>query len=365
MFIVSRKLKLLKAAIRELNKSNFSDLEKRVKESHEVLLRSQSKMLATPNPANAEVELRALEKWQILAMAEEAFFCQRSKITWLGLGDSNTAYFHKMASTKRSLNHIQFLVYGCGNKIDSMQGIQEQCLDYFSTLLGGPADPPLLEQSDLHLLLSFSCSLNQQRNLTKAFSKEDIKAAFFSLPRNKTSGPNGYSAKFFIACWEVVGQEVSDAVVEFFNSGRILHQWNATTLVLIPKIPNTSSATDFRPISCLNRVYKVISKFLANRLKAILPEVITYSQSAFIPGRLLAENVLLATDLVQGYNRKRAEPKAMLKVDLRKAFDSVRWEFMLATLRSIDIPEEYINWISQCINYYAILLHFRKCGFWW
>lgn len=71
-------------------------------------------------------------------------------------------------------------------------------------------------------------------------------------------------------------------------------------------------------------MYKVISKLLASRLKAILPEIISASQTAFMPGRLLSENVLLAIDLVQGYNLRRYESKAMLKVDLRKAFDSVR-----------------------------------------
>lgn len=93
---------------------------------------------------------------------------------------------------------------------------------------------------------------------------------FFSLPRNKTSGPDGYSAEFFIACWSVVGYEVTEAVLEFFRSGSLLRQWNATTLVLIPKSPNAARTTEFRPISCLNTVYKVISKLLASRLQSLL-----------------------------------------------------------------------------------------------
>lgn len=89
---------------------------------------------------------------------------------------------------------------------------------------------------------------------------------------------------------------------EFFLSGKLLKQWNATTLVLIPKISNASDMSDFRPISCLNTVYKVISKLMAKRLQQIISQVISPSQSAFIPGRLLAENVLLATEIVPGYN---------------------------------------------------------------
>lgn len=155
------------------------------------------------------------------------------------------------------------------------------------------------------------------------FTNEEIKEAFFSLPRNKTCGSDGYSSEFFIGCWSVVGAEISEAVLEFFRSGRLLKQWNETTLVLIPKFPNAERMSDFRPISCLNTLYKVIAKLLASRLKWLLPQVISLSQSAFMPGRLLAENVLLATELVQGYKRKNIEPRAMLKVDIRKAFDSV------------------------------------------
>lgn len=109
-------------------------------------------------------------------------------------------------------------------------------------------------------------------------------------------------------------------------------------LLLIPKKPNASSTSDCRHIPCLNNVYKVISKLLASRLKAILPLMISSSQYAFLPGRLLAENVLLATDLVNGYNSQTGSPRGMLKVDLRKTFDCVRWDFILASLRALAIP---------------------------
>ena len=109
----------------------------------------------------------------------------------------------------------------------------------------------------------------------------------------------------------------------------MLKQWNTTSLVLIPKVTNASLATEFSPISCLNIVYKVVSKLITNRLKEVLPLIISQVQSAFIPGRLLVENVLMATNLVKGYNTRNSEPSAMLKVDLTKAFDSIRWDFII------------------------------------
>lgn len=186
--------------------------------------------------------------------------------------------------------------------------------------------------------------------LENQFTNQEISDAFFQLSRNKTSGPNGYPSEFFTTCWSVIGPEVTEAVSEFFRSGKLLKQWNSTTLVLIPRIPKAESMTDFLPISYLNTLYKVIAKMLATRLKKVLSSVISHSQSAFIPGRLLRENVLLATEIVHGYNRNNVDRKAMLKVGLKKAFDSVRWEFVLAVLKAIGCPAIFVGWIQQCIT---------------
>ncbi|KAL1193074.1 hypothetical protein V5N11_018528 [Cardamine amara subsp. amara] len=182
-----------------------------------------------------------------------------------------------------------------GERIESQRDIHDHYINYFSELLGGAIGPKMFVEEDINLLLPFSCSQSQVDSLQKAFTNEEIRDDFQSLPRNKTCGPDGYSAEFFVGCWSVVGPEVTEAVHEFFSSGSLLKQWNSTTLVLIPKTLNASKTSDFRPISCLNTVYKVISKLLANILQKVLVQVISHSQSAFMSGRLLAENVLLAT----------------------------------------------------------------------
>ncbi|KAG7579890.1 Endonuclease/exonuclease/phosphatase superfamily [Arabidopsis thaliana x Arabidopsis arenosa] len=365
MFRVSSKLKFLKKIIRDFSKSNYSDLEKRVQEALVSLTEAQSNMLSNPSTLNAAVELEATRKWEVLSQAEESFFFQRSRVTWLREGDKNTSYFHRMASSRQSINHIHFLILEDGSRIDSQEGIQSHCIEFFNDLLASDVSPPLFFQEDINSLLGFECSAVQRGFLSANFTVEEIKSAFISLPKNKTSGPDGYSVEFFISCWSVVGPEVTAAVLEFFSSGKLLKQWNATTLVLIPKIQNASKVSDFRPISCLNTLYKVISKLLAGRLKEILPEVISHSQSAFLPGRLLSENVLLASELVQGYNRKNIQPSAMLKVDLRKAFDSIRWDFVLATLRAVNFPENFIGWIKECIctPSFSISINGKSDGF--
>ena len=350
MFRLSKKLKFLKNHIREFSKDNYSNLEKRVKEAHLVVLQLQQQILTSTTPAKALLERAANEKYQTLLRAEESFLCQRSSITWLREGDLNTSYFHRITAARQAINHIHYMLDSSGERIDSQEKIQDHCVHYYQSLLGGTEPLSLFDPADLSSLLAFRCSAANHAALESAFSPEDIRHAVFSLPRNKTAGPDGYSAEFFKSCWHIIGPEVVDAVTKFFNSGQMLKQWNATTLILIPKIPNASSTSDFKPISLCNTMYKVISRLLAGRLQSLLPFFVSNAQSAFLPGRLLAENVLLATELVNGYGRKNIGPRGMLKVDLRKAFDSVKWNFILAILKAINFPDKFISWISQCIT---------------
>ena len=350
MFRVSRKLKLLKNIIRDFSRQNYSEIEKRTAEAHDELLYAQSSMLTSLSTSNAALEISAQRRWEELSTAEAGFFFQKSCIQWLSFGDGNSRLFHRYAASMQAKNHIHYLISDTGQRVESQLGMQDLCVSYFSDLLGSPIAPPVFIQSDLDLLFNFRCSAEQAAGFEKEFTPRDIRDAFFTLPKNKTCGPDGYSAEFFTASWSVIGPEVTEAVLEFFRSGSLLKQWNSAILVLIPKKQNASLTTDFRPISCLNTVYKVISKLLAMRLKEIPPQIISSAQSAFLPGRLLAENVLLATDLVNGYNTQAVSSRGMLKVDLRKAFDSVRWDFILATLRAIAVPESYISLISECLS---------------
>ena len=365
MFRVATKLKLLKKIIRGFSRQNYSGIEKKTAEAHEKLLQAQEAMLYSPSIPNATSELTAQQNWEELSSAEAAFFYQRSRINWLALGDGSTTLFHRYAESRQAYNHIHFLFSESGERVESQSGIQEICVDYFSELLGSPVSQPLFIQSDLDLLFDFKCSEDQVSRFKKGFSPADIREAFFSLPKNKTGGPDGYSAEFFTTLWSVIGPEVTEAIMEFFRTGKLLKQWNSANLVLIPKKPNVSLPSDFRPISCLNTVYKVISKLLATRLKEVLPLMISKSQSAFLPGRLLAENVLLATDLVNEYNSQSLSPRGMLKVDLRKAFDNVRWDFILVSLRALAIPECYIALIQECLSTasFSVLVNGVSGGF--
>lgn len=140
------------------------------------------------------------------------------------------------------------------------------------------------------------------------------------------------------------------AVQSFFAKGFLPKGVNTTILALIPKKTEAIEMKDYRPISCCNVLYKVISKILANRLKAILPNLIALNQSAFIKDRLLIENLLLATELVKDYHKDSVSSRCTIKIDISKAFDSVQWPFLLNTLVAMNLLAQFIHWISLCVT---------------
>ena len=133
-----------------------------------------------------------------------------------------------------------------------------------------------------------------KEELSRPYSVEEVKVVLFQMGPTKVPGPDGMNALFYQKFWHIVGNDVSSAVLDFLNSGIKIPEINYTHIVLIPKVKSPEKMTDFRPISLCNVIYKIISKVIANRLKTILPQLISPIQSAFVPGRLITDNVLLA-----------------------------------------------------------------------
>ncbi|KAL9675615.1 hypothetical protein QQ045_003817 [Rhodiola kirilowii] len=125
---------------------------------------------------------------------------------------------------------------------------------------------------------------------------------------------------------------------------------NSTFLALIPKVSNASSPNEFRPISCCNVVYKIISSLLASRLKQVSSYLINQAQSAFVEGRNISYNVSLAQELLCNYKRKHVSNRCMIKLDISKAYDMVDWDFLCQVMELFGFPAQFIKWIRACIG---------------
>lgn len=126
----------------------------------------------------------------------------------------------------------------------------------------------------------------------------------------------------------MVGDEVTAAVLSFFQTGVLLRDVNTTALTLIPKTSCPRSMKEYRPIAYCNSIYKAITKILASRLQPVLPHIINKAQAAFVKGRSISDNILLMQELVRNYQRDSGPARCAIKIDLMKAYDSGDWDFL-------------------------------------
>ena len=122
---------------------------------------------------------------------------------------------------------------------------------------------------------------------------------------SKSPGPDGMSPFFFQKYWHRMGNDVTTAIFSVLNSGHMLHKMNYTHIVLIPQYNDLKNVSDYQPISLGNVVSRIVSKLLANWLKLILPNVISDSQSVFVPNRLIIDNIIVAFEVLHRMRNKR------------------------------------------------------------
>ena len=149
-----------------------------------------------------------------------------------------------------------------------------------------------------------------------------------------------------------MGNDVVNMVLNVLNSDRSMADINKTYITLVPKINNPSRMMKFRPISLSNVIYKLIAKVLANRLKLILPHIISKNQSAFTARRLVTDNVLIAFEMMHYLEHKKEGKDCYMaiKLDMSKAYDRVEWGFLEQVMRKLGFHEKWIVLIMRCIT---------------
>ncbi|KAL9684008.1 hypothetical protein QQ045_021439 [Rhodiola kirilowii] len=168
----------------------------------------------------------------------------------------------------------------------------------------------------------------------------------------KAPGPDGFHAMFYQKYWHIIKDSVIHSVKRVFSSGRMEEGMNETLIVLIPKIKKPKKIEEFRPISLCNVSAKIVMKVIANRLKDILPEIVSDSQSAFVPGRLITDNILLAREVLHYVKSRRNQKKCFfsLKTDMSKAYDRVKWSFLEGMLLRLGFPVQWTKLVMECVR---------------
>ncbi|GAU48100.1 hypothetical protein TSUD_133200 [Trifolium subterraneum] len=286
MFILSKKLQLLKAKLKDWNKSKFGNVQDNVKMAEDTLKKIQmqieenghSDVLSTQE-RNAKINLDAA------LQIEEVFWKEKAR------------------------------------------------------------DNGLIEEVIPNLVDDHANNL-----LTTIPTHEEIFSAVKSLSKDSAPGPDGFGGFFFQTYWDIINHDVVNAVTQFFTDAWILPNYNSNTLVLIPKTSNADSIDQYRPIALANFKHKIITKVLADRLAIVLPSIISQEQRAFIHGRKIADCICLTSEVVNLLHNKSFGGNVALKVDISKAFDTLNWQFLLKVLGAFGFNENFCQWIKVILH---------------
>nr|GEW03339.1 RNA-directed DNA polymerase, eukaryota, reverse transcriptase zinc-binding domain protein [Tanacetum cinerariifolium] len=246
---------------------------------------------------NVVKSLRDLEKLQSLEAA------QKAEIEWAIKGDEKTKYYQGILNKKRSQLAIRCILVDV-NWIESLDLVKREFLSHFKKHFEKPMD------TRLHLDMNFSNKLNfdQRADLECEVSKDEIKK-------------QGY-----------------------FPKGE-----NSSFIALIPKIHDANMVKDFRPISLIGSLYKIIVKILANRFVVVLGNLVNEVQSAFVVDRQILDGPFILNKVVQWCKSKKKK-SLVFKVDFEKAYDSVRWDYLDDILRNLGFRDKWCRWIQNCLR---------------
>lgn len=158
--------------------------------------------------------------------------------------------------------------------------------------------------------------------LEAPMTPEEIKAAVWACGSDRAPGPDGFTFKFIKTFWGTIGDDVIKFVQHFETTRKIANGCNSSFITLVPKCKDPVTLGEYRPISLISCMYKVIAKILALRLKKVVGSVVDEAQSAYVEGRNILDGPLIVNELCTW--AKRSKKKVLLfKVDFDKAFDSI------------------------------------------
>uniref|UniRef100_A0A5B7BIZ0 Reverse transcriptase domain-containing protein n=1 Tax=Davidia involucrata TaxID=16924 RepID=A0A5B7BIZ0_DAVIN len=244
--------------------------------------------------------------------------------------------------------------------LSEMEEVNKGISDFFENLYKEPRHwRPDLEGLEFASLLQ-----GDVEGLEGPFSEEEVVAGLNSCEGDKAPGPDGFSMAFFQQCWPTIKEDMMAVFHHFFSHGSFEKSLNAFFIALVPKKEGAENIKDFRSISLMGGTYKLIAKVLANRLKKVLPKIISKNQNAFVEGRQILDVVLIANECIDA-RRKGGRTGPLCKLDVEKPFDHVNWDFLMSLLGIMGFGPRWKRWIQWCISSISlsILVNGSPMGF--
>ncbi|XP_019186519.1 PREDICTED: uncharacterized protein LOC109181223 [Ipomoea nil] len=292
-----------------------------------------------------------------IELQEDTYWRQRAKQHWLKDADANTRFYHRYASHRKKKNAITKVMNNDGDWIEG-DAMRNVILDYYRGIFNS-SSPTV--NDDFFGSIQSRVTGTQNESLLRPFEESEVKSALFSMYPDKAPGPDGMNPGFYQHFWDVVGTDVSSYILNCLNTCSMPDKLNETNIILIPKKKTPEMVSDYRPIALSNVVYRVMAKMITARMKPLMENIISESQSAFISGRLITDNILIAAEVGHYLNRKQCGLTGWgaLKLDMAKAYDHMEWSFLQRMLRALGFDERWIELLMMCVTTvsYSVLVN--------
>jgi hypothetical protein len=274
----------------------------------------------------------------------------RSKARWVEEGERNTKYFMSLEKHNQDLKHIKVLTDSNGQEVKGKQNILDYIKDYYTNIYN---DNPLVSKNETDFQ-NFGSDIKldneDKMQLDKPFSESEIREALDGLPNGKTPGIDGFNTDFYKYFWPKLKDHFNKMIADIFINEKLTIDQRRGIINLIPKQDkDLKYIANWRPISILNTDYKIITKVLANRLKPILPNIISEDQNGFVLGRLIGQNIRIIKDLID-YCQVEDVKGLLVFLDFEKAFDTLNWSFLKHTLKEFNFGPNFTRWVSLLYN---------------
>jgi hypothetical protein len=267
----------------------------------------------------SELHLRARLKRKVvaLAMVERARRKQCAQINNIKEGDANTKFFHMRVNARHRKNHIQRLKHNHGWVTEHSEKEQVVYNHFHAIMRKG-----VTRTHDFNWEVLYFDRPDLQ-SLSDPFTEEEVKQAINQMPSDKAPGPDGYTGAFFKKCWDIIRGDLMRVIYLFGDlHAENFHWLNSANISLLPKKDGAEDISDFRPISLIHAIARIISKMLAMRLSPFMNDLVSKEQSAFIKKRSIHDNFLYVKNLATRFHKAKT-PALLFKLDIRKAFESI------------------------------------------
>ncbi|GJV52623.1 RNA-directed DNA polymerase, eukaryota [Tanacetum coccineum] len=288
--------------------------------------------------------MAAMKQLQEVKSFEARDSMQKAKIQWAIEGDENSKFFHGIINRKRANLTVKGILVD-GDWVDEPRRIKDEFRTHFATRFQDPGP----SRGSLNFIFPNRLNLEQASDLESPITRDEIRNAVWSCGENKSPGPDGFTFEFFRKFWDVIGPDFCIAVEWFFDHGSFSIGCNSSFIALIPKTLDPKCVSDYRPISLIGSLYKVVTKILATRLSVVISGLISDVQTAFLPNRQILDDPFIISEILS-WCKQKSQQAMIFKVDFAKAYDSIRWDYLDDVLNSFGFGSKWRSWIRGSLN---------------